>query len=321
VDSTRPPQIVVEEVADCRDAAAARAEIASALAPASAPGVGWTVKARFTRDRAHLTVGAAVVDATGVRVAERVMSTDGTLCAGLAKAVGVWASLVLDTEVDRAQHAGEDVAPPAPLSVPPPPAARETNLWPDVDAAEKHSPEEDVFLHHAQGERTIEIGLQSFLMGGTGGGPVLGPALYGIFEAAHGIYLRPTLMLGHSVGSATTSAEGTFVGARLDGCARLPGYYRERRGLQLDLCAGAETGFSQLDPGVALMGSSSVLPFVAVGPSFGIRGELGNRLSATIRGITEVSLLRDEVSMVDGARAGSSLFVGRAEVGLSWAIQ
>jgi hypothetical protein len=317
LDSTPAPQIVLEQVATCHDGAAARAELAGALGPSSAPTQGWTVTARFSRDGAHLSIDGSVTDPKGLGVAHRVMSADGVECAGLARAVGVWASLVLDAEVDRAKHANDEVVSP----VAAPTAARSTNAWADGDNADKPSPEADLFLRHARDERTIEIGLQSFLMGGTGGGAVLGPAVYGIFEAAHGIFLRPTLMVGHSVGTETTSADETFAGARLDGCARLPGFYREHRGLQLDLCAGAEAGFSQLDPGEAQPGSTSTVPFAAFGPSFGLRGELGSSFSATIRGVTEISLLREELVLASAQRVDPSVFVGRAEIGISWALR
>jgi len=318
LDSTRPPQIVLEEVVACHDAAAARAELRSALGLSLAPAAGWTVTARFIREGGHLSIDGEVSDPSGAGVAHRLMSGDGALCAGLAKAVGVWASLVLDTEVERAKHATEE-PPVGPVVAPP--AARSTGLWPDTDPNARHSPEEDVFLRHEQEQRTIEVGLESFLMGGTGGGPVLGPAVYGIFEVGHGIFVRPTFIVGHSVGTIPASAPATFGGVRLDACARLPGYYREHRGLQLDLCIGGETGFSELDSREAALGSPTTLPFLALGPSFGLRGELGNSLSATIRGVTEVSFLRDPVTLTSGQSVIPGILVGRAEVGLSWALR
>jgi hypothetical protein len=320
VDSARPPQIVLEELSACPDAAAARAELGGVLAPSMAPTGGWSVTVRFARTGGHLSIDSLVADPNGLTVAHRQMSSDGAACAGLSKAVGVWASLVLDAEVERVKHGADETS--APVEPPPaPPAARAASLWPDPDVSEKRSPEDAMFLRHERQERTIELGLETFLMGGTGGGPVLGPAIYGILEAGRGIFIRPTLMVGHSVGTAdTTSTPETFAGLRLDGCARLPGFYREHRGLQLDLCGGAETGLSQVDSGGAAPGSPSLTPFLAIGPSFGLRGELGSSLSATIRGVTEVALLRDQVN-TNSYIVSPSLFVGRAEVGLSWALR
>jgi hypothetical protein len=165
-------------------------------------------------------------------------------------------------------------------------------------------------------------------MGGTGGGAIVGPAAYGIFEAAHGFFLRPTLMGGHSLGGLSRSAEApaTFLGSRFDACGRIPGMYREQLGLQLDFCLGGEVGFSRLDAGVAASvgvgtSTSPTIPFVGVGPSVGLRGELGNRLSAVVRGVADLSLLRDPVALAGGTTMTPAVLVARAEVGLSWSLR
>ncbi len=267
-----------------------------------------------------------MVDADGVAVASRSLTTDGAVCASLAKGIGVWASLVLDAEVERAKSALRAESPDDPLAGPP--AARSTSLWPTTAPPEPIPPEADVFLSHSRDKRTVELGLETFVMGGTGGGVVVGPTLYGIFEAAHGFFLRPTLLAGHSIGQLSQSAvaPATFVGSRFDACARLPGMYLERRGMQLDLCGGGEIGFSRVDSGVVAEGPPGsnpnlTQPFLALGPSFGLRGELGSSLSATIRGVTDLSVLRDEVLLSNGRSETPPLFAWRAEVGLSWSLR
>jgi len=326
VDNAQPPQVILEDAVPCRDAADVQAQLDAALLAALAPRPAWKVRARFERTGARVVAHGAVVDADGITVADRTLSAHGVDCASLARGLGVWASLVLDAEVDRAKPPPPSAAVDDPLAAPP--AARSPSLWSATDPEEKRPVEADLFLKHSSGERTVELGVDSFVMGGTGGGTVLGPSLYGVFEAQHGFFLRPALLVGHSIGglSPTAEAAGTFLASRFDACARLPGMYLEHRGMQFDLCAGADIGFSRIDSNVALnspgqTSPSRTLPFVGVGPSFGLRGELGNNLSATIRGVTEWSFLRDDVTLANGASVGSDPFVGRAEVGLSWSLR
>jgi hypothetical protein len=328
LDYTQPPQVVVLDVRACQDASAVRGELDGSLAAAVAPSSSWTVSARFDRTGSRLVARGAVLDAHGITVADRALSSDGTECASLARGLGLWASLVLDEEVERARSTPKP--PPEAVDDPlaGPPAARSTSLWPTTLPEEKRPPEADLFLRHSRTERTVELGADSFLMGGTGGGTVLGPSVYGVFEAQHGFFLRPALLVGHSIGGLSPSAEAaaTFLASRFDACARLPGMYLDHRGMQLDLCVGADIGFSRVDADVALAGAatsspSRTLPFFGLGPSFGLRGELGNNLSATIRGVTELSFLRDELTLAGGAHVSGDIFAGRAEVGLSWSLR
>ena len=324
LQNTVPPQIFLEEVSSCEDAVAIRGELDVALGATVAPGAGWQIRVRFEKAGGRLTGRGTVNDADGIPVATRALSTDGTQCASLARGLGVWATLVLDAEVDRTRAAPSRVD-RTQDPVLGPLAARTTSVWPTAWPAVKRPPEADLFLRHAVEERTVELGVESFLMGGTGGGAVLGPSIYGVFEAAHGFFLRPALLVGHTIGglSPTSAAAASFVGSRFDACARLPGMYLEHRGIQLDMCLGGDIGFSRLDSGVAAGATSApTLPFLGFGPSFGLRGELGNNLSATIRGVTELSFLRDDVTLASSStRVSPSPFVGRAEVGLSWSLR
>jgi len=326
LDSTRPPQVVVEQVALCRDPLATGDELRAALAPAAAPDGAWVVRARFERSGGQLTVHGDVVNAAGVAVASRALSGSGNACASLARGLGVWASLVLDAEVDRARTAPAASPPDDPLAGPP--ASRSTTLWPTSPPPDPRPPESDLFLSHSKDKRTVELGLDAFVMGGTGSGAVIGPSVYGIFEASHAFFLRPALLVGHSVGDLSPSgqAPATFLGSRFDACARLPGLYLDQRGLQLDLCGGAEVGFSQIDGGVVAAGPpgsspSQTMPFFALGPSFGLRGELGSSLSAVVRGVTDISFLREDVYLASGGEVTPPLFAWRAEVGLSWSVR
>jgi hypothetical protein len=329
LDSTRPPQIIVLEVAPCRDSVAASDELALALAPAAAPAPDWKVRVRFARSAGRITVQGEVLSPSDEAVASRTLSNAGADCASLARGVGVWASLVLDAEVERAKATASPSPPPViedPLAAPP--AARApTSLWPSGQEPDARSPELEVFLRHSKEERTVELGLTGFVMGGTGGGAVVGASVFGIFEASHGFFLRPALLAGHSVGvSPATEAPTTLLDSRFDACARVPGFYREGRGLQLDLCGGAEVGFSLVDEAARVSAtsatpSSQTLPFIGLGPSLEIRGELTRNLAATVRGVGDVSLLRDSLTVAGGTVVTPPVFAGRAEVGLSWTLR
>jgi hypothetical protein len=184
---------------------------------------------------------------------------------------------------------------------------------------EKPSPESQLFLAHAKEERDVEIGAASLIMTGTGNSLVAGGSIFEVSEVGAGWFLRPSLAMGRTVNELVPGSDGfaTLGAGRFDACKRIPGNYLERRGLQVDLCAGPEVGF--LNVGGPQPGSSSqTLPLLAFGPSIDFRGELGNALSVLVRGVADLNVLPESTS--DGL-ASEGLFVARAEVGLSWRLR
>lgn len=326
LDAAEAPQIVLEQPAPCSDGAKAEAMLRRALAPSVAPRVGWMVTVRMARSGGHLTAEGEITDEAEALVAHRAIKQDTHECAALARAVGVWASLVLDAEVERAA-AAPPPPPPAPAPVP------GTETWPAPVVHEKHAPEAPLFLNHGLStDRTVEIGVTSFLMGGTGSGMVAGPSLFSVLEAGRGWFLRPMLAVGRTIEELKPSSDvyATWGAARFDACGRIPGYYLERRGIQLDMCGGAELGFLLVDapssvPAAAQAppqnGTGRTVPLFAVGPSLGLRGELGGDLSAMVRGVAEVNVIRESFTDSTGTTVDPRLFVGRAEVGLSWRLR
>src|SRR5260370_25964215 len=102
LDAGEPPQIVSEGRTECADASGAEGLLDRSLAPARAPAVGWVVFVRVERVGANaLRADGDVIDETGTSVAHRVLSGSPANCAGLARAMSVWASLVLDAELTR----------------------------------------------------------------------------------------------------------------------------------------------------------------------------------------------------------------------------
>ncbi len=326
MDLPVPPAIVLERPAPCTDSGKAEELLGRALAPSNAPGPGWTVTVRFERDGRRLRADGEISDGAAAPVAHRELEESTSECSALARAMGVWASLVLDDEVERSKQ----LVPPAPPAAAP--ADTAPRGWPAPAPPEKPYPEAALFLKHPEAERTIELGVSSFLMGGTGSGVVAGPSLFAVLESGHGWFLRPAIAVGRSIESLTPTSDvyATWGTTRFDACGRMPGFYLERRGMQFDVCGGGELGFLHFDsPSIppSTSGASPqpvsgrTIPVFAVGPSFGLRGELGSDLSALVRGVAEVNVIRESFSDGAGTNVDPSLFVGRVEVGMSWRLR
>ena len=356
MDAAEPPRIVFESPAQCRDGDRTETLLRRTLSPARAPSGGWVVTMRVEPAGARgLHAEGDIVDGDGVGVAHRTIAGTTADCAGLARAVGVWASLVLDGEVRRASLPSRVTSTPARAGASTEPGAHDgaggagatgasdegtasaggnalgavtgvdgrtgepTSAWPSPAVTEKPSPEHDWYLHHDE-DRTIEAGAGVFLMTGTGGGALSGPSAFVIVEAGHGLFLRPSIAFGQSLTSLPPSdvSSSTWTAGRFDTCLRLPGLYTRHHGMQLDLCGGADAGMTRVQAaGVA----TSTLPYVDLGPSLDLRGELGGRLSAVLRVVAGVNLVRDSFRDLSGATELPPLADGRLELAFSWDIR
>jgi hypothetical protein len=338
VDAAEPPNIVFEQPAPCSDAARAEALLRRTLTPARAPRGSWTVTMRVSA----ATAEGEITDDTGAPVAHRVLVKGTAECAGLARAVGVWASLVLDAELHRlpddpivskltiARDADKKSLDATALLT-----SKTTDLpplWPAPAINEKPSPEQFAILRHAPDQRSVEVGVSSFIMGGTGAGALAGPALYGVIEVGDGIFLRPTLAFGRTLTELKPAGDvyGTWGITRFDTCLRIPGFYRDRRGMQLDTCAGADVGFLHFDQSstnvvsadAAPRAAARTIPFLAFGPSLGLRGELGSDLAVELRGVIGLNVIRESFQdPAFGSRVDPPLIGGRVELGLSWRVR
>lgn len=328
-----PPRIVFETPSPCRDADRAEKVLHDALSSSRAPGASWVVTMRVERDaQKHLKATGRIEDGDGVSVADRSLDGEGPDCAGLAKAVGVWASLVLDARVQAAAALSPPAstaatgspsdtppAPPSPPTTAVAPATSATAGWPAPAQPEPKTPEHDWYLHHEAGQgRTFELGAGTFLATGAGGGAVAGPTIFAVIESGRGIFLRPSLLFGGSLTSLPPAdVNSTLWGAaRMDACLRLPGLYTRHRGMQLDLCAGTDVGVTSVEGTV-----TTTLPYWALGPSIDLRGELASRLSAVLRMVAGIEVLRDQFVDANGGHEDQALVTGRIELALSWDIQ
>jgi hypothetical protein len=177
--------------------------------------------------------------------------------------------------------------------------------------------------------RTIEIGLGTLLMGGTGADATLGLTPYAAIETAGGLLVRPALVVGESVIPLDRSdrANATWLATRVDVCSRLPGSYARGRGIQLDLCGGAEAGLAHFAAapvgytGSGAPATGTTLPEMSLGPSLDLRGELGKELSIVIRGVTGVNVVRGGFTDTRMARIEVPWLSERFEVALSWRVR
>jgi hypothetical protein len=324
VDAAEPPRIVFESPTQCRESDHAEELLRRALSPSRAPGRGWSVAMRVDRAETPGTKGlraqGEITDGDGVTVAHRSIAGTTADCAGLARAVGVWASLVLDSELRKASAEAPSGGAPAAdgtetheigMGAAP---AEPVAAWPAPAITEKASPEHDWYLHHDEG-RSLELGVGVFLMTGALGGAVAGPTAFVVIEAGHGLFLRPSLAFGESLTSLPPSdvKASTWAAGRFDTCVRVPGLYTRHHGMQLDLCGGTDVGMTAIDSG-----AGTTLPYWDIGPSINLRGELGGQLAAALRAVGGLDLLRGSFTDTKGSVEQVPIANVRLELAFSW---
>jgi hypothetical protein len=329
LDAVEPPRIVVESRASCASTERVEDVLHDALGAARAPGHAWTVSMRVQPTADHaLHAEGEITDGLGLRVADRLLSVPASDCRGLARAVGVWASMVLEQEVARRRSVvGGSPVSPSPAA----PAAKSVedsktpivslttesqsgdSLWPAPAQTEKRVPEGEWYLHHEHDDaRTLELGVASFLMTGATNGAMAGGSPYAIIEAGDGVFLRPSVAVGETLTALNSPPiqHAMLIAGRFDACLRVPGLYSQNRGIQLDLCGGTDFGY------VNDTTDDKTYAFVSVGPSLDLRGELGSSLSAAIRTVTGFNVTGMAVSPLL-----QPLWSGRLELAFSWKVR
>jgi hypothetical protein len=229
--------------------------------------------------------------------------------------MGVWAGLVLDAEVQRASGLSTEPVPSIGAAT-----ANTNNVesgWPPPAVVEPATPEHDWYLHHDH-DRSAEFGAGVFLMTGSGGGALAGPTVFAMIEAGHGIFWRPSLAFGQTLSSIPPSdvKSTTWAAGRLDACLRLPGLYTAHHGMQLDVCMGSDVGWAHVEGA-----TGTDMPYLTLGPSLELRGELGGRLSATLRGVLGIDVLQESYIDNNSNSEQPPLATARLELAFSWDVQ
>jgi hypothetical protein len=345
--AAEPPRIVLEGRESCSNADRVRARLDDTLAQARAPGAGWSVTMRVERDPGThaLRAAADVANESGVRIAHRGLAGTSSDCEAFAEAVGVWASLVLDRERRRvaptmaapaAKSANDDVA-SHPTAVPTAqrteaagsepasvnlPGAADDSLDDPSDPLVGHAARDVAeTTPSARPQRTLEVGLGTFLMSSISANSIMGGSPYAVIEASPGFFLRPALAVGQELDVHGDALGVSLYAVRLDACARVPGNYMPNRGLELDLCGGADAAYTQIHgPQGARASDSTWVPFVSVGPSIDLGGEIGGGLWVVIRAVGGVNVVHERVSERGGNSnvADPGWLSGRLELALAW---
>jgi hypothetical protein len=295
-------EVVLVAGSECADEARSRAALEEALREARAPARGrgsratsqgrWTVTVTVAPSAGgSKSVDAVIVDDAGTRVARRALAdrTTSRSCLPLTRGVGAWAALVLDAEL---AHAKDDDG-PADVTVTA--AVRRSDgpalasePWSGREAASLGGEAGDPALPRAA-RRAIEVGMMVYLRNGmTTTGGFAGLAPFVTIEVSPGWLLRPELSLGRSTSPLPAGVEASgfsHAGLRADFCRRIQGNYLDRRGIELDLCAGIEGGLITADT------SSTTAGRLGTGPSATLRGELGAGAALEVRGVAGANLL------------------------------
>lgn len=318
-------EAVLEARAECSDREQARAALNEALLAARAPSHGgasrhgarpttsssphWTVTMTVGSPApSPRSVDAVIVDDAGTIVAQRTLTDrSARACLPLARAVGAWASLVLDAEMNRARDDDGCDAPPSSSAAPPSATRTDPPLVLGRDGTVSDSAPAPVV---AAPRRAVELGTMVYLRNGlmrTGG--VAGLSPFVTVELTPSWVLRPALFFGRSTEriASSTGDDGSVVshvGLRTNFCRRIPGNYIERRGVEADLCAGVEGGIVTPSHGASTVGR------FGLGPSVNMRGELGGGVALEIRALLGSNL-------VQYAAEQTPLVFASAEIGMS----
>lgn len=305
-----PPPIVIEDRAMCGDAAAAEASVRESMRATVAPE-GWTV--RVTSTSATHVVGV-LEDEAHRPVAHRDMEIRSAKeCGGTMHALGVWASLVLDEEVQRASdRAAAEAAKAAAAAQNAKASMGVVMAQPEADAGPvKANP-----MH-------VELGLSTLMATGIGATPpasatgaaatnahgapaFLGASVFVVATAGRNVYMRPSVSYARALGNDTVVDWGS---TRFDVCARVPGNYQERKGLQIEACLGPEAGL------MSTLGSDNVghlRPLFGFGPTVSLRGEFSRALAIELRASTAYNIVHGE------DQDNLAPLSVRAELGMTW---
>jgi hypothetical protein len=331
-------EVVLESQADCADLERARAALSEALAAARAPahagsrlrgprsrstspsGAHWTMTMNVAPAPANgsarwagaKSAEAVIVDDAGTIVAQRTLNDrNARSCLPLARAVGAWASLVLDAEMVRAKDEDGTLTTPAADdasggAAEARPSLRLVHASPDPDSV---TPQEGNTSTTQKAERSLEVGSMVYVRNGmlsTGG--MAGVSPFVAVELANAWVLRPSAAFGR----ATQGTLGiSHVGGRTDICRRIPGNYTERRGIEADLCAGFEAGVVTSQATQTTRGDS--VGRVGLGPAATLRGELAGGVALEVRGLIGANLIQSAVL----GQAEAPLVFASAELGVS----
>lgn len=302
----------VEMRSECADRAQADAVLARMLegvrAPRRASDAHWRVTAVVTTaGPGTRAVNAVIRDGRGELVAERTLGDRAAVgCSALVRAVGAWAQVVVDDALAReAEDAGREERAAAKAADEARPVATQAPVGADEGATPLGG------ARPPSAERALDIGSTVFLRNGAAAnGGMFGVAPFVDVLFASRWVLRGAGMYGTSTSRVppdqSNSENVSSAGGRLDLCRRMPGNYIDQRGIELDLCMGAD--------GVRVWSSRESVWRGTVGPSAVLRGQMGHDVALELRSLLGMNVHRasfmggDELPPVAlGAELGASV--------------
>jgi hypothetical protein len=363
VDAVEPPRIVFESPAQCRESDHAEELLRRALSLARAPGRGWSVAMRVERGERlgtkALRAQGEITDGDGVSVAHRSIAGTTADCGGLARAMGVWASLVLDAELRKVGGAPAATAPGGARSQVASAIAHGASSASGASGAVSGSSgETPVSDPTGGGPGGHEIGMGAgpaepvaawpapaitekaspehdwYLHHDEGRALEVGAGAFLMTGAGGGAVAGPTAFVvieaGHGLflrpsvafGESLTSLPPSDVKASTWAAGRFDTCLR-MPGLYTRHHGMQLDLCGGTDVGMTAIDSGTVttLPYWDVGPSINLRGELGSQLSAVLRVATGLNILRG--SFYDESHDREQVPLGnvRLELAFSWDVR
>jgi hypothetical protein len=167
--------------------------------------------------------------------------------------------------------------------------------------------------------RPVSLGATTFLLAGIGSGGIVGGSAFLTDGLGQDVFVRFSASAGQSPAEIMRI---TWAAAGLDTCLGIPGNYASGSGLELNLCGGAEAGFTSIAAGVFPSNSIArqTLAHINLGPRVELRAELGPRLAILLRVALGLNVARDSFVDATGQRVDPSLGTSRVDLGFSWAL-
>jgi len=186
---------------------------------------------------------------------------------------------------------------------------------PSADGAAAERPEPP-----PPGAHTVEVGAGTFLLAGVGASGVVGVSPFFTDGLSESVFLRVSVAAGES---PQGDQHITWGAGRIDTCLEVPGNYADRNGLRLDVCGGLDGGVTYIASGSGPVAphDGQTLPYLDVGPSVDLRGDLGELAAISLRGVLGLNVARSSFVDISGVRVDSPVGSARIELDLSFRLR
>jgi hypothetical protein len=153
--------------------------------------------------------------------------------------------------------------------------------------------EPDATPEEPKGAHAIEFGFGGFLRSGIAESGVVGVTAFLEEGLGKSVFLRLAALAGQAPANGLRM---TWAAGSVATCMGSDGNYARGSGLRLDLCGGLDAGatFVASGTGGSPPNVGQSLPYIAFGPSVGLRAELGTGAALTFRFGLGLNVARDQ---------------------------